>query len=100
MLRWSRLVMAAGPKLIVLFQLTPLGRGVASPADRELGFPRQQSQSGSPPSAPVEVGRFHRVGAPETALVTAPFSVWSRSRQQRVQRARPMRLFPLGLPAS
>jgi hypothetical protein len=40
--------------------LTALGCGVASPADRELGrFPRQQSQSGSLPPAPVEVGRFH-----------------------------------------
>jgi hypothetical protein len=27
--------------------------------DRELGFPHQQSQSGSLPPAPVEVGRFH-----------------------------------------
>jgi hypothetical protein len=29
------------------------------PADRETGFPRQQSPSGSLPPAPVEVGRFH-----------------------------------------
>ena len=41
------------------FQLTPLGCGVASPSDRESGLPRQQSQRGSLPSAPVEVGRFH-----------------------------------------
>jgi hypothetical protein len=55
--------------------LTPLSCGVASPADRELGFPRQQSQSGSLPSVPVEVGRFH-ARCIRTALVTAPFSVW------------------------
>jgi hypothetical protein len=36
------------------------------------------------------------VGAPETALVTAPFSVWSRSRQQRVQRAGPSGYFRSG----
>jgi hypothetical protein len=38
---------------------------VASSTDREPGFPRQQSQSGSLPPAPVEVGRFHALGAPE-----------------------------------
>src|ERR1700675_3347368 len=61
MLRWSRWVIAAGLKLIVI----PLGCGVASLADRELGFPRQQSQSGSLPPAPVEVGRFDAGGAPK-----------------------------------
>jgi hypothetical protein len=61
------------------FQLTPFGCGVASPADRERGLPRQQSQSGSLPPVPVEVGRFHAFGASETALATAPFSIGTLS---------------------
>jgi hypothetical protein len=53
------------PKINCLLQLTPPARGVALSTDRELGFPRQQSQSGSLPPAPVEVGRFHALGAPK-----------------------------------
>jgi hypothetical protein len=54
-MRW---VITAGLKLIVV-SLTQLGCGVTLLVDRDLGFPRQQSQSGSLPSAPVEVGRIH-----------------------------------------
>src|SRR4029453_4404215 len=53
------------PKINCLLQLTHPASGVASSADREPGFPRQQSQGGAPPPAPVEVGRFHAFGAPE-----------------------------------
>jgi hypothetical protein len=53
------------PKFKCLFQLTPVRCGIASSSDRDQGFPRQQSQSGSLPPAPVEVGRFHACGAPK-----------------------------------
>ena len=67
-------------------------RSLAS-GSRAKGFPRQQSQSGSLPPAPVEVGRFTR-RCTRTALVTAPFSVWHDPGSRLVQRAA-MWLFPL-----
>jgi len=55
----SRWVIAAGLKLIVVpIDTTWMRRSLAS-GSRAKGFPRQQSQSGSLPPAPVEVGRFH-----------------------------------------
>jgi hypothetical protein len=54
----SRLVIAAGLKLIVVpIDSTWMRRSLAS-GSRAKGFPRQQCQSGSLPPAPVEVGRF------------------------------------------
>jgi hypothetical protein len=50
------------------------------------GPPRQQSQNGSLPSVPVEVGRFHAFGAPGTALATAPFLLVPFSWQPRIDR--------------
>ena len=65
------------------FLLTALGCGVASPADREQGFPRQQSQSGSLPPAPVEVGRFHASVHQNGAGNSAVSDSWGNARAAR-----------------
>src|ERR1700738_2560604 len=88
----SRWVIAAGLKLIS-FRLTPLGCGVASPADRELGLPTPAEPERVAPASASRSGPVSRVehqnGAGNSAV-----SVWHHPGLQRA----PMWLFPLGLP--
>jgi hypothetical protein len=66
----ARLVIALGLKLIAIpTDSTWMRRSLFSGS--RAGFPRQQSQSGSLPPAPVEVGRFHAFGAPERRWYSA-----------------------------
>src|SRR5712671_4317492 len=56
------------------FQLTPLGRGVASPTDRELGLPRRRARAGRSRQRQSKwAGSTRR--CTRTALVTAPFPI-------------------------
>src|SRR6266480_3488738 len=85
------------PKINCRSQLTPLECGVASPADRELGLPTPAEPERVAPASASRSGPVPRVGAPRTALVTAPFLFGTIPAAARSARA-PMWLFPLGLP--